>query len=608
MLGAHYSGSGKCKFTVWAPNLKNGSVIIITQNKREIQLTKWEKDYWQAEADNVEPGSKYFYKLDYAAETPDPVSNYQPDGVFGPSEVVDHNSFAWSDENWKGTPLHEMIIYEIHVGTFTNEGTFEAIENRLDDLIELGINALELMPVAQFPGDRNWGYDGVFPFAVQNSYGGPQKLKHLINLCHRKNISVILDVVYNHLGPEGNILHEFGPYFTGKYETPWGKAVNFDDEQSDQVRHYFISNAIYWFERYHIDALRLDALHAVFDMSAKHFIRELVEKTAELSERKGRKFYLIGESDLNDVKLIKPIEKEGYGLDAQWCDDFHHSLHALLTKEKSGYYNDFGQISHLVKSFREGFVYSWQYSKYRKKKHGSSSKEIPSHKFVVYSQNHDQVGNRMTGERLPELVSFENLKLAAGVVLFSPYIPMLFMGQEYGEEAPFLYFVSHSDPALISAVREGRKSQFDTSVSQVRVPDPQAVETFLKSKINWGDRNLNSHKTLLEFYKNLIRLRKEIPALYTLNNKNLQIYSIDDKRLLFLHRRHYKSHVICFMNFEHQDCDFSCDIPEGKWRRLIDSSEEKWAGKGTTLPSDIDKLERLSITSRTFAAYKLNID
>ena len=608
MLGAHYSGSGRCKFTVWAPFLQTITAIITNQNNREIPLNSQEKGYWQTEAENVQPGARYFLRPNNSTERPDPASNYQPEGVFGPSEVVDHNSFDWSDGNWKGIPLQQMIIYEIHTGTFTPEGTFEAIEKRLDDLAELGVNAIELMPVAQFPGERNWGYDGVFPFAVQHSYGGPQKLKHLVNNCHEKNISVILDVVYNHLGPEGNFLPEFGLYFTDKYSTPWGKAINFDDEHSDQVRQYFISNAIYWFEHYHIDALRLDALHAVFDMSAKHFIRELAEKVADFSREKGRKFYLIGESDLNDVRLIKSIEKDGYGLDAQWCDDFHHSLHALLTHEKAGYYDDFGQISHLVKSFQEGFVYSWQYSKYRKRKHGSSSKNISAGKFIVFSQNHDQVGNRMTGERLPELVSFEKLKLAAGVVLFSPYIPMLFMGQEYGEDAPFLYFVSHNDPALVSAVREGRKSQFDTSESQESVPDPQAMETFLNSKINWQDRNIERHKILLEFYKELIRHRKQIPALYNLNNKNLRIYNIDEKRLLFLHRRHYNSHVICFVNFEHEDFNFASDMPEGKWSKLIDSSEEKWLGKGSILPPVVEKSESITIAARTFATYILTSD
>ena len=293
MLGAHYSGSDKCRFRVWTPNVQNISTIITTQGNREIPLVLQENGYWQAQAENVQPGSRYFFRLNNSTERSDPASNYQPEGVFGPSEVIDHESFEWTDDNWHGIPLSSMIMYEIHTGTFTPEGTFEAITSRLDDLIELGVNAIELMPVTQFPGERNWGYDGVFPFAVQNSYGGPEKLKYLVNICHQKNIAVILDVVYNHLGPEGNFLPEFGPYFTEKYETPWGKAINFDDEHSDQVRHYFISNAIYWFELYHIDALRLDALHAVFDMSAKHFLQQLAEETEKLSMQIGRKFYLM---------------------------------------------------------------------------------------------------------------------------------------------------------------------------------------------------------------------------------------------------------------------------------------------------------------------------
>jgi maltooligosyltrehalose trehalohydrolase len=447
--GAKLDKTHNCTFTVWAParrrvELKltphplDGKVGAGQEGLIEMELpgesaeAKETAGYWQLTVPDIQPGTRYFFQLDGSVTRPDPASNFQPEGVHGPSEVIDHGQFQWKDEKWKGIGLKDMIIYELHVGTFTPEGTFSAAIGRLSDLKELGINAVEIMPVAQFPGDRNWGYDGVYPYAVQNSYGGPDKLKELVNASHRAGLAVVLDVVYNHLGPEGNYLRDFGPYFTDKYQTPWGQAINFDGPYSDPVREFFIENALYWFRDYHIDALRLDALHAVFDMSAKHFLRELSERVAEFSKENGRRFYLVAESDLNDVRLIKPRSRGGYGLDAQWSDDFHHSLHALLTGEKKGYYQDFGSVRNLAKVFREGFVYTGQYSEHRKRRHGSKPKHRKARQFVVCIQNHDQVGNRMYGKRLSQLVGFESLKLAAGTVILSPYIPHLFMGEEYG--------------------------------------------------------------------------------------------------------------------------------------------------------------------------------
>ena len=604
MLGAHYLDSEKCIFKVWAPNLQSVSVKITNPDEREIVLDAQERGYWQASLKDVEPGSLYYYRLNDQIDRPDPASNFQPQGIHGPSTVIDHNVFSWSDKNWKPIALEKIIIYELHIGTFTPQGGFEAIISRLDDLVELGINTIELMPVAQFPGERNWGYDGVFPFAVQNSYGGPEGLKKFVDACHKHHIAVILDVVYNHLGPEGNILSEFGPYFTDKYKTPWGNAVNFDGEYSDEVRNFFISNAIFWLQQYHIDALRLDALHAIYDSSAKPFIRELAEKIEDFCNQAGQKHYLIGESDLNDVKFIQSSQTGGYGLDAQWCDDFHHSLHTLLTNEGNGYYADFCKKKHLTKSFQEGFVYSWQYSKHRKRHHGSSSKDIHACKFVVFSQNHDQVGNRMLGERLSQLISFEAMKLAAGAILFSPYIPLLFMGQEYGEKSPFLYFVSHSDASLVSAVREGRKNEFKSFRWTGKIPDPQAIETFRKSKIKWESRKSAKHKMLLEFYKCLIKLRKQIPALSNLSKKDLRIYSVDDKNLLILHRWHNNNQIICFMNFEKQDINFVPERLEGQWIKFVDSTEKKWGGKDSTLPDFIEQKQNLNIPAISFAAFK----
>jgi len=608
MLGAHYLGSGKCTFKVWTPNSQSVSIKITTPDERDIALDAQKRGYWQRSVEDIKPGSRYYYRLNGQTDRPDPASNFQPEGIYGPSAVTDHNSFSWSDENWKPVALEKIVIYELHVGTFTPQGSFEAIIDRLDDLVELGVNAIELMPVTQFPGERNWGYDGVFPFAVQNSYGGPEGLKRLVNACHKHNLAVILDVVYNHLGPEGNILSEFGPYFTDKYKTPWGNAINFNGKYSDQVRNFFISNAIFWLQQYHIDALRLDALHAIYDTSAKPFIRELAEKVEDFSNQSGRKHYLIGESDLNDVKIIQSKQTGGYGLDAQWCDDFHHSLHTFIINERGGYYADFGKMSHLVKSYNEGFVYSGQYSKHRKRRHGSSSKDIHACKFVVFSQNHDQIGNRMLGERLSKLASFEALKLAAGAILFSPYIPLLFMGQEYGEESPFLYFTSHKDPSLVSAVREGRKNEFKAFGWAGQIPDPQAVETFHKSKIKWENRKSDKHKMLLGFYKCLIKLRKETPALSNLSKKDLRAYNVDDNKLIVLHRWYDNNQIICFMNFDKQDINFTTDIPEGRWVKFIDSAEENRGGNGSMLPGFIEQKQSLNVPALSFAAFKLTLD
>ena len=497
--GAKYIGKGLCDFTVWAPFALSVSLKFVAPEQRLVPLKKSERGYWHTRAEGCLPATQYRYLLDGERERPDPASQYQPDGVHGPSEVVDHAAFRWTDSGWKGLPLPSMIMYELHTGTFTTEGTFEAIIPRLGDLKDLGINTIGLMPVAQFPGDRNWGYDGVYPYAVQNSYGGPEGLKRLVNACHQMELAVSLDVVYNHLGPEGNYLWDFGPYFTDRYKTPWGEAINFDGPYSDEVRNYFIANALHWITEYHIDALRIDAIHGIFDFSARHFLQELGEAVRLHAQSVRRDVYVIPESDLNDVRVIRPVEVGGHGLDAQWNDDFHHALHTLLTGERNGYYEDFGKIEHLEKALREGFIYSGEYSPFRKRRHGSSSKDRPGLQFVVFSQNHDQVGNRMRGERLSGLVPFEALKLAAGAVLLAPNIPLLFMGEEYGEKAPFLYFVSHGDKALIEAVRKGRNDEFKHFAWNGEPPDPQDERTFLASKINWEKRRQGEHAVLLNF-------------------------------------------------------------------------------------------------------------
>ena len=578
---------------------------IVRPAERLIPMTLVGQGYWKTEIENVFPGAWYLYRLNGEIERPDPASRFQPLGVHGPSQVIDPDEFAWGDHGWKGMPLKYFIIYELHTGIFTKQGTFESIIPHLDYLKELGITAVELMPVAQFPGTRNWGYDGVYPFAPQNSYGGVQGLKALVNVCHEKGLAVILDVVYNHLGPEGNYLRDFGAYFTDKYRTPWGDAINFDGPYSDEVRRYFIGNALYWVTEFHVDALRIDAIHGIFDFSAKHFLQELGEAVHHRAEELGRHVYVIPESDLNDVRVINPAEIGGHGLDAQWNDDFHHCLRTLITAEKSGYYEDFGTIVQMEKAYRDGFVYSGQYSPFRKRRHGSSSKDRPAQQFVVFSQNHDQVGNRMQGERLSSLVSFEALKLAAGCVILSPYLPLLFMGEEYGETAPFLFFVSHSDPGLIEAVRNGRKEEFRAFGWEGEPPDPQDERTFLASELHWEERTKGSHGTLLRFYKQLIALRTRTPALFELERERTEVRDCAADKVLTMRRRSGdgKGRVCILLNFMANDVSFQATLPEGPWEIILDSSDGVWEGPGAVLPGRLGNGDKVTMRGHSIAVY-----
>ncbi|MFZ5905961.1 MAG: malto-oligosyltrehalose trehalohydrolase [Nitrospirota bacterium] len=606
-IGAYYRDKNSAGFTVWAPFLNRVELKILQGEEKILPMQKDARGYWHAFLPDIAPGTRYCFRLEQEQDRPDPASHSQPEGVHGPSRVVNHEAFQWEDAGWNAPELSQMVIYELHPGVFTSQGTFQAIARRLPALKQLGINAIELMPVAQFPGGRNWGYDGVFPFAVQNSYGGPEGLKRLVNACHRSGIAVILDVVYNHLGPEGNYLRDFGPYFTDKYRTPWGMALNFDDAYSNEVRNFFVENALYWFRDFHIDALRLDAIHGISDMSAVPFLQELAVKVKEFCSREKRRALLIAESDLNDSRVMREQERGGIGLDAQWCDDFHHSLHTLLTGEQDGYYIDFGNMEHLGKSMREGFVYTGEYSEYRKRNHGNPSGDLSAGRFVFFSQNHDQIGNRAFGERLASLVSFESLKLAAGVLLLSPSVPLLFMGEEYGEEAPFLYFVSHGDPDLIAAVRKGRKDEFRSFAWKEEPPDPQDVETFLKSKLRWGRRNKGNHKVLYTFYRQLIHLRKKFPALGAPDRKTLEVHESEQGKLLFMRRWKSKDEIFCCFSFNGEDTISVCSLPDGSWTKLLDSSDTLWKGPGSLLPGKIRGSRQVPLRGRSFALYRRKI-
>jgi maltooligosyltrehalose trehalohydrolase len=602
-LGAEYLGQNRCRFRVWAPELAPIELRLLKGDRR-IPLEQTSRGYHEVLITDVEPGERYFFRLRPDKDRPDPASRLQPDGVHGPSQIVPRD-FAWRDEGWQGLRIEDYIIYELHVGLFTAVGTFAAIISQLDHLAELGITALELMPVAQFPGRRNWGYDGVFPFAAQNSYGGPAGLKKLVDACHRRGLAVILDVVYNHLGPEGNYFTEFGPYFTDRYQTPWGRALNFDGPESDEVRNFFIQNALQWIGEFHVDALRLDAVHAILDRSPITFLEHLVQAVKGEAARLDRRIYLIAESADNNARLVRERARGGYGLDAQWNDDFHHCLRTLLTGERDGYYCDYGEFPQLLKAYREGFVYSGEYSEFRRRSHGSSSRDIPPRGFIVFAQNHDQVGNRCLGDRLSGSVTLEDLKLAAGLTLLSPYIPLLFMGEEYAEEAPFPYFIDHSDRELIEAVRRGRQLEFDSFAWHGEVPDPQAEATFLGAKLRPKLRAEGHHKILLEFYRTLIKFRKNLAALRRLDKDSMKVVAYENEKILAIERWDGADRILLIANLNTAPQTASIEGFGGGWRKILDSADEKWRGPGSLTENDFAcaRGSRISLAPRSFALF-----
>jgi maltooligosyltrehalose trehalohydrolase len=604
-LGAIDLGNGRCRFRVWAPAAERVEVEIQGPQSRFLSLEPSGDGYFSAEGQGVGPGDYYLIHLDGKEGRPDPASRFQPEGVHGPSMVVDR-SFAWTDADWQGLPLPAFVFYEIHVGTFTTEGSFEAVIPHLDRLRDLGVTAIEIMPVGQFPGSRNWGYDGVQLFAVQNSYGGPEGLKRLVDACHERGLAAVLDVVYNHLGPEGNYLSELGPYFTARYKTPWGLALNYDGPNCDPVRAFFIENALHWIAEYHFDGLRLDAVHAIADASERPFLQELGTAVRELADRLGRPVYLFPESDLNTLLFLRPADRGGCGHHAQWTDDFHHCLHTLLTGERSGYYQDFGSLAQMAKAMDGGFVYTGQPSAYRRRRHGVPADEIEAWRHIVCAQNHDQVGNRMHGERLTGLVSFESLKLAAGAVILSPFLPLLFMGEEYGEPAPFLYFVSHSDEDLVESVRTGRKEEFSGFLWQGEPPDPQAVETFERSRLHQSLRELGRHRVLEDLYRKLLQLRKTAPALAHLAKDAVTATPLEDRNLLLVRRFRpgpaAVSEVLIVLSFADERSEPArLQIPEGNWIKVLDSADERWGGPGGRIPESVEKGGEILVAPRSVA-------
>lgn len=593
-LGAIWKKGQGTQFCVWAPRPRHlGLVVRHAGAERTIALERDGFGYATVTLPDVGPGARYGFRLhDTAGNSalrPDPASRLQPHGVHELSEVIDIGAFAYRRR--PAAPplaLADYVFYELHVAAFTRTsagaGTFHSAMAELARLRALGVTAVELMPVAQFPGTRNWGYDGVYPFAAQASYGGPAGLAALVDACHARGLAVVLDVVYNHLGPEGNYLAEFGPYFTEKYHTPWGAALNFDGADSGPVRAYFIASALYWLSEIGFDALRLDAIHGIFDRSAQPFLADLTA-AVDAAARTGRRHYIIAESDLNDVRVLRPRDQGGLGMDAQWSDDLHHSLHCLLTPERTGYYADFGRASDLARALRDSFVYAGQYSSYRRRRHGNSARGFERSRFVVCAQNHDQVGNRAQGDRLAAHLDAAALRLAAAVVLLAPNLPLLFMGEEYAETAPFPYFIDHGDPALVEAVRRGRAAEFAAFAWQGVLPDPAAPATFASAQLDPQRRRSPAGRAMESWYRRLLALRRDWLA--TLPDA-IEVSSREQPPLVEWRR----GDAAALFYFGREPWTGSLAWPRGEWRRVLQSGGDE----ALPLPATLHSLGTVAVT------------
>lgn len=516
-FGSEVLPDGSVRFRLWAPNAKQVTVCLENKKRGDYPLLSLENGWFEGITPEAAVGDLYRFQIDGKAEVPDPASRFQPHDVHGPSEVINPLAFRWKDENWKGRPWEETVIYELHIGTFTPEGTFHGVEQKLDYLRALGVTAMELMPISDFPGKRNWGYDGVLPYAPDSCYGRPEELKQLVQAAHAKELMIFLDVVYNHFGPEGNYLHLYAPqFFTDRHHTPWGDAINFDGPDSRVVRDFFIHNALYWLEEYHFDGLRLDAVHAIIDHSQPDFLTELAQTVRERFGKE-RFVHLVLENVENRARYLSRDPSGAVRLyDAQWNDDVHHAVHVLLTGESDGYYADYSPdpTRHLCRCLSEGFAYQGDYSEYHGEARGESSNELPPTAFVSFLQNHDQVGNRALGERITQLVPRHKVRTAMEILLLSPQPPLLFMGEEFAASSPFLYFCDyHGD--LAAAVTEGRRNEFARfakfSSPELResIPDPNAEITYSKSKLNWQELQDKIHGDWLHLYRQLLALRRD---------------------------------------------------------------------------------------------------
>ncbi|HUH13069.1 MAG TPA: malto-oligosyltrehalose trehalohydrolase [Longimicrobiales bacterium] len=598
-LGAHLDAAGACTFRVWAPFADAAQLLL--DGPQPAAMEAEGGGYFALRRADVGAGQRYRLRLRAAGasplERPDPCSRSQPEGVHGPSAVVPH-AFDWRAGEWRGLPLRDYVLYELHVGTFSAPGTFEGAIDHLDALAALGVTAIEIMPVAQFPGERNWGYDGVYPYAAQHSYGGADGLKRLVDACHQRGLAVALDVVYNHLGPEGNYLRDFGPYFTERYHTPWGAALNFDGADSDEVRAFFIQNALQWVDEFRIDALRLDAVHAILDTSPYPFLEELADAVRRVAREQGRDVHLIAESDANDPRLLRRPEEGGYGLDGVWVDDVHHALHARLTGETRGYYADYGELGHVARALSAGFVYAGERSAFRARRRGRSPAGLAPHRFVVCVQNHDQIGNRMRGDRLTATLTDAELRVAAAALLLSPFTPLLFMGEEYGETAPFPYFVSHGDPALVDAVRDGRSQEFAAFRWEGDPPDPQAAATFERARLNHHLKERPRHAARLALYRALLELRA---TMETGRGEEGEARELSGAPALALRRCLAGRDATVLLAFGAGQVRL--EPGGGRWRRLLETEETRFGGPGAGLPEALEGAGHLDLPGPVAAVW-----
>ena len=575
------------KFRIWAPVAKKMTLVLCQSGTHEEQRLTMDgpddRGWWQLTAEATD-GDEYAYLIDNDTNpVPDPRSPAQPHGVHGMSRLYDQSRFQWSDKSWHAVPLSGAVIYELHIGTFTQQGTFDGAIERLSYLAELGITHVEIMPIAAFPGDFGWGYDGVSLFAVTENYGGADGLKRFVAACHAHRLAVIVDVVYNHFGPVGNYTAKFGPYLTTAHHTPWGDAMNFEAAGSDEVRRFFCDNALMWMRDYHVDGLRLDAVHEFMDRSAKHFMEQLSCEVDVLSATLGRKLVLIAESDLNNPRVVIAEEAGGMGMDAQWSDDFHHSLFTVLSRQPAGmaYYDDFGTMGDLAKCLKEVFVYDGRYSKYRHRTHGRPASGLSAHHFVVFLQNHDQVGNRAVGDRIDQIIGFPRAKVGLALVLLAPFLPMIFQGEEFAASTPFQYFAHHEDEDLARAVSDGRKREFAAfGWDANEVPDPESRATFERSKLNWSEVNEGIHAEMLAWVRDLIRLRRSTAGL---NNGDLheeRVEFSEEKRWLTMSR----AGVTLLMNIGEEAVDLP--NPDELPIRLVSGPGTLVAGTSVHVPRD----------------------
>ncbi len=583
-LGVTWLGDGRAGVTVWAPRAVGLEVVVDPgEAERTVGLGAAGRGWFVGELEGVAPGTRYRFRLHRedgsTVDRADPASRWQPQGPTGPSAIDDWSAFPWTDADFRARPLHEQVVYELHVGTFTPEGAFDAVAEHLDHLVELGVTTIELLPVWQFSGGRNWGYDGVLPYAVQDSYGGPEGLRRLVDAAHGRGLGVWLDVVYNHIGPEGNHLDDFGPYLTDQRGTPWGQALNTDLEHADAVRRWVIEHGIACVRELHLDGFRLDAVHGIVDTSAVHLLEAFTTAVKSEGARLGKPVHVIAESDLCDPRLIREVAAGGYGMDAQWADDFHHAVHVALTGEQDGYYVDHDGLPDLVPMLRDRYLHAGRYSAYRGRTVGRPARDVPYDRFVVCVQNHDQVGNRMLGERLTTLTDRGGLEVAAAALLTSPYVPMLWMGEEYAEPAPFRYFVSHTDQGLVEAVRTGRREEFAGFAWQGQVPDPQAEETFRVSTLDLSLAHDGAeHQAMFELYRDLIALRRALPVLHDPHGHDVDAVLVPGAQAIALHREGPLGAVVVAINAEDVDVEAVLPHARGPWEERFSTAARQHGG------------------------------